>query len=1105
MTDDPLVAALSGLKDFQMRTVNHAERALFERGQRKFLVADEVGLGKTLVARGVVARTIERLRAQNPPVTRIDIVYICSNQEIARQNLQRLNVLGREDLALPSRITLLPLHTRQLRKHNVNFVSFTPGTSFDPRSRTGWARERALLYRLLREPWGLGEGRGTRELLRVEANWPRIRQFARDMDDIDTAISRRFVSAASKATLHRDLERLGETDWRRERGLSTRVPLRDEFERLRAIAARRDLSDDDRRDRNILISALRWRLAEVCVHALRPNLVILDEFQNFSTLLGGNSEAAELANQLFDFSRRGERARVLLLSATPFPAFSQAGAAGPTHHKEVERLLRFLFEDVDAAENVEQLLASFRDELFRIESVDVDGLKRIRTELQAALSSVMVRTERLASSATRHGMLETRPSPAFDLRSTDVATWLELSHLHTLLHERELLESTAAVAELWKTTPWLAQFMDYYKFKEAITEGLAHIESDPELRSALHRVRRQLPWERFHSYQPLNPPNPRMRSLLADTADRAWDLLWVPASMPYHHPGRPFSSDRAERLTKRLIFSAWTVAPRAIAALISYEAERRVFKTHDAGARNNTKARRGNDRRLLDFKIAREAGSDRTASMPHLSWMYPSTVLSAELDPLVARRQAGRELPKLSDVVGWAQARAQNLLATVDVPTDEARVGVDQRWYWAAPLLLDRAHGSDAARAFWDREWLSWDWSQRGDEQLGDYRGAANWRRHVEEARKVFITGMPLGRRPRDLARVIATIGLAGPGTVALRSFCRTVPDADGESRLVYAAQLGWAMRRLFNTPEAIAIIDAQAPETPYWRASIDYALRGNLQAVFDEWAHLVAEDAGAGRDHDDRTLALMTERMCMALGVGAGRVEVDRLDGHANEAWRSHFGVRYGQASDGGPRDSHHPEALRRAFNSPFHPFVLATTSVGQEGLDFHTYCHAVVHWNLPSNPVDLEQREGRVHRYKNHAVRRNVAEHHSNAVVASKERDPWTAAFAAAVAARRANDDDLVPYWLQPGSTVIERYVPALPLSRDEERFERVKQQVTLYRMVFGQPRQDDLLAYLQATLGQDAAERLATLLKVDLSPPKDALRRPRRRARAARAGSR
>ena len=55
---------------------------------------------------------------------------------------------------------------------------------------------------------------------------------------------------------------------------------------------------------------------------------------------------------------------------------------------------------------------------------------------------------------------------------------------------------------------------------------------------------------------------------------------------------------------------------------------------------------------------------------------------------------------------------------------------------------------------------------------------------------------------------------------------------------------------------------------------------------------------------------------------------------------------------------------AVREAFNSPFWPFVLATTSVGQEGLDFHLYCRDIVHWNLPSNPVDLEQREGRINR---------------------------------------------------------------------------------------------------------------------------------------------
>ncbi len=80
----------------------------------------------------------------------------------------------------------------------------------------------------------------------------------------------------------------------------------------------------------------------------------------------------------------------------------------------------------------------------------------------------------------------------------------------------------------------------------------------------------------------------------------------------------------------------------------------------------------------------------------------------------------------------------------------------------------------------------------------------------------------------------------------------------------------------------------------------------------------------------------------------------------------------------------------VRDAFNSPFWPFVLATTSVGQEGLDFHLYCHAVVHWNLPGNPVDLEQREGRVHRYKGHAVRKNLARDFGHEVLERRRPRP-------------------------------------------------------------------------------------------------------------------
>jgi hypothetical protein len=176
------------------------------------------------------------------------------------------------------------------------------------------------------------------------------------------------------------------------------------------------------------------------------------------------------------------------------------------------------------------------------------------------------------------------------------------------------------------------------------------------------------------------------------------------------------------------------------------------------------------------------------------------------------------------------------------------------------------------------------------------------------------------------------------------------------------------------------------------------------------------------------------------------------------------------------------------RAFNSPFWPFVLATTSIGQEGLDFHQYCHAVVHWNLPGNPVDLEQREGRVHRYKGHAVRKNVASRHATALSKTqRDEDPWNYLFQAALESRVV-DHDLIPYWLYSieGGAMIERHLPMLPLSKEISMVPDLKRSLAVYRMVFGQPRQDDLLEYLSQQFTPEQLAEHFEKLRIDLTPP-------------------
>ena len=162
---------------------------------------------------------------------------------------------------------------------------------------------------------------------------------------------------------------------------------------------------------------------------------------------------------------------------------------------------------------------------------------------------------------------------------------------------------------------------------------------------------------------------------------------------------------------------------------------------------------------------------------------------------------------------------------------------------------------------------------------------------------------------------------------------------------------------------------------------------------------------------------------------------------------------------------------------------------------MDFHWYCHRLWHWNLPSTPVDLEQREGRVQRYLNHAVRLNIAATHSEELRLAPETNQGTAVWPALIsAAVRATDasgasaNGLRPHWIYEGSAAqpayIEAVIPLPPLSREARRADILSRQAALYRLAFGQPRQSDLIALLDKTnLQPEEREELF----IQLAPPK------------------
>ena len=244
MSKPDLSAVLSGLKDFQRSTVDYVFKRLYEDDDavRRFLLADEVGLGKTLVTRGVVARAIDRLWESTE---RIDVIYICSNGDIARQNVERLRIGEAGEFKLATRITRLPVLVDKMNSR-LNFLSFTPGTSFDLKSSMGMADERALLFRMLHEHWEW-RGRSIVDVFSGDASPDRFKQQikASAEQEINAQLHSQFLKGLD------DVERQ-----RSDRGLPL---LREivELERDRLASSRAKLSREEYVQRRDLIAERR--------------------------------------------------------------------------------------------------------------------------------------------------------------------------------------------------------------------------------------------------------------------------------------------------------------------------------------------------------------------------------------------------------------------------------------------------------------------------------------------------------------------------------------------------------------------------------------------------------------------------------------------------------------------------------------------------------------------------------------------------------------------------------------------------------------------------------------------------------------------------------
>ena len=1052
---------LKPLKPFQRRTVDHAFERLFlaEDSTSRFLVADEVGLGKTLVARGIIARAIDHLWED---VDRIDIVYICSNAGIARANLPKLRVGGASErtLALATRLTLLATELAprddgsSFMDNKLNFVSFTPGTSFQMGHAGGQRHERELLFHLLaphvarRIP-----------LMNLLQGWVKDRdRWRRGLGNhlpIEPTIRRDFDEAfRDRIDLRKRLADLTDNHFARYR---------------------QAWPPEATWERNRLIGELRQLLAGICVTALEPDLVILDEFQRFKPLIETRDEhqgpAAELAQSLFlTKAHDGRPVPTLLLSATPYKLYTtDAEIEQEDHYEDFLATTRFLFGgDQVRVESLTDRLAEFGAALKRAGTGDAPSLVAARSAkigVENALGAVMARTERVSASDERDAMVAERRPPVL-VATTDIRQYLATDAMFRAVGDRDPMP-------LWKSAPYLIHFMRGYKFNERLEGTLGHAPSTVFDVLASHR-QSFLSAAALRQWSAIDPAHAKLREMVSHHLDRGlWRLLWVPPTLPYWPLEGPFKD--AAGTTKTLLFSAWNVVPDAVSAVLSYEAERRM-----AGGRISAYQNPESQQRPL-LRLTQPVVGTRSRHRLMLL-LLPCLSLADFSHPLGA--------PNGWDRRQWVRHRIEQLLTESELP-DPRDGPADERWEWAAPLLLD-----PGLRAFLTA------WRNDSPSTSSD---AMNLPKPNPDVFDDYLTDMleldpsELGRRPDGLVDLLTDVALGSPAILALRSLSSPSGFSD-ETRPRLAVTVAEAFWSLFNRPAVIALLRQLATaggvsgdEAFYWRLVLDYCRQGNLQAVLDEQWHLLwdqhswAEDAGSDTIATDCAKVLVQAAHPVRSRVHARMLErSDNSTVHPQEfRIRTVFALRFGHLRS--ETEEHiSQDAVRAAFNSPFRPFVLTSTSVGQEGLDFHPWCHRLVHWNLPGNPVDLEQREGRVHRYKGHAVRRNVAAEHGAAALASWKpgTDLWMSVFQRAdEAARAAGESDLIPHWIAEGDCRVERQVPLLPYAAEVAAFERLKRQLAAYRVVFGQPRQEELLSLLD-----HAAVSLRDLqeLAVDLSPP-------------------
>lgn len=984
------------LKDFQKATVEHIVNIFKSKKQRRVLLSDEVGLGKTIVSKGViqaVGELSDEYGIWDDNTYRV--VYICSNANIVKQNTENLgieDVMNIDESRLSMQHFIVAKKVKELQKSKKSkpriLIPLTPGTSFNLQTSAGNMNERALMFAIL--------------------------SHLDDFKDHKTALKNRLNIYGANGDNWTDIIDKYEKDIKENvctgyrENISKEVVNDDCYQEAKDLLLKA-IALNDYNTTNKAITLFRIIFCKISMKELNPDLVIMDEFQRFSSLLDleGNSEEAMLTRTFFG---KEDGPCILLVSATPYKPFTTLEELNENkideQYQDFNKLADFLF---DGREDIvfQQVWHDYSKELCHISSDNLDILIAKKNIAEDTMYEAMSRTERYRNSSQDDTYLK--------ISTGDIASYCQMQEV--LGECNKMSEGRFGVKtlpmEYAKSSPYLLSFMDKYKLKEKLAKAYTeHPWKNKQKQQYLIKKKNINTYERIPS---CNAKLDKLSNILfGEKGEKHGEqLFWIPASHPYYKVPASNVFAKNQDFSKVLVFSAWEMVPRMIACMISYAIEQKSI-SHAFPSATYTNTKENSEKDALDKQEGEKAGTGRLRRESLELVTCCSDFLKDAYNP---KAYLGNDLKEIKAGIK-ENFKNTSRFTLVEQPT-------------TAKFLLEAIKLLDS---------------------------------NTEE--KILIS--------EDGLDTLVNMAIGSPGICFYRLL--------GNKDLAQEAATKFC-NNIFNRRYNAAVIDIlynKKSVQTYFKQVIDYCVMGNLQAVLDEFAYMIDE-----RSNGERNVEMIQKRMIESF-IDRNYQEIDTTESFGKEKkkkWRirTHYAMPYGniRMTD---QATNRANDVRLAFNSPFRPFVLASTSVGQEGLDFHWYCRKIMHWNISSNPQDMEQREGRIDRYKSLFVRRNVAKFHP-------ETYTWNEMFdLARTEAKDKGFCELVPYWSIPQDMLksiaetdreyIESIVPLYPLSMDYDRYRHMKSVLRLYRLTMGQPRQEELLESFKDMPAEDIDKLLFNL---------------------------